>query len=514
MDMRTAFGLGLIAAAIVLWWLSNRQSTSGDWLDRAEKVGSLVSAIAGLGLLLFPALESSSAGKSQAGDVTIGGDFVDGVLITGGYVESLVINEGDSAEERERKRLEREHTILALTTRATSALDGRLVAVDATLKSDDFAERLDAVREEVAPGAAEDLSQAYDTLLAESAVGGLRTSLASEPLPELEDEYARLLVADSDVSESDFLFMLDQLNEAGRAADSLLDRLDSATRAGVMTQGRRSRVARPSGSSTPYVGTCQASEWEAYHLATVDLADRQLGSQSALAYLAAQAVIADVDQGVVEAAAPFRELQVLRPAGQMAAEEVSAALAVAAAEIERLGLEERQLLEIADELRDGDLACLARTDDELIVVDGDTWETVIGKAISLRDLGRYGEAIEAFERYGQMFGSTDPTAETYSAIAQEFTEWIAVGETPARGIYVFHVESGLAADGVVLESDIIIGIDGREVASKEEFEAAMSDRDVDEATELVVLRFGDGRFARLELELPPSSTFGLGVMSI
>ncbi len=494
MEARTVFGLSLVVVALVLWWLSNRQNSAGDrWLDRAEKIGSLVMAIAGLGLLLFPALGGSDAGDSEAGSVQIDGDFVDSVLINGGNVESLVINEGDSAEERERKRLEREYIILAFASRAASALDAWLVSVDAALESDDFAERLETVRQELAPVAAENLSRAYDTLLAESMVNGLRVNLASEPLPDLEDEFALLLVAESDVTASDFLFLLDQLEEADQAAETLLADLDAV-------------VAED--------GICQAADWEAYRFETIDLSHRRLGSRSATAYYAAQAVVAAVDSDVVEATDPFDQLQILQPAGLMKGDDLDVAIVAEVDKAEGIVDEQGSLVTRAEALRDGDLTCLAAIDDELVVDDGDTWDEVVAKAISLRDLGRYGEAVEAFERYRQLFSPTDPTAEAYAATARQFTERVAVGEMPTKAIYVFRVQRGSAADGIVVESDIIIGINDRDVMGQEGFENVMATRDPAVVTRLVVLRLADGRFDRLELELPPADVLGLGVMSI
>ncbi|MEM7326357.1 MAG: PDZ domain-containing protein [Actinomycetota bacterium] len=496
MGARTWFGLILVLLAGLLWYMSRRSAGSErdpHWLDRAEKIGSLTMAATGIGLLIFSPLFGADDDASETTSVEIDGDFVDSVLITGGHVESLVVNQGDSPEEQERKRLQREYTILAFADRAASALDGRLVLVDAALESDDYAERLDAIREQVAPGAADDLSDAYDTLLAESLVSDLRSMLADEPLPSLDPQFASTLVDGSAVSEASFLLLLDQLDEAEGAIDLLLADLDKLAEEET---------------------DCNAEAWFSYREQAVALSRRWLENRSSFAYYAAQQVMAAVDPSATQTVEPFTELLVLRPVGISSGSELGATLTEIDEVSEQLTKDLQDHLTTGRALNDSDLDCLASINDDLVVNDDDTWDQVVWKAISLRDLGRYQDAVAAFIRYGELFSPTDQTAAAYAETAVQFTERIAVGGSPTKAVYVFAVEPDSPSDGLVKESDIIVRINDRDIAGPPDFETAVATRDKSAPLVLVVLRLDGGRFVEQTVLLEPNDGFGLGIMPI
>ena len=98
----------------------------------------------------------------------------------------------------------------------------------------------------------------------------------------------------------------------------------------------------------------------------------------------------------------------------------------------------------------------ADLDKSLKINEDDTWNEVVGKAISLRDFGRLDDAKAAFTKYGEMFGESDPTARLYSQIAQKFTsnmDSLNVG----GGAYIYEVDpKKLAAKNGLNVGDIVI----------------------------------------------------------
>ena len=111
---------------------------------------------------------------------------------------------------------------------------------------------------------------------------------------------------------------------------------------------------------------------------------------------------------------------------------------------EKFGLEKAALLEEGKQLRNAKLEQYKEINELLKIKSTDSWSEVVGKAISLRQLGRITEAVAAFSRYGEMFSKTDPTAYHYSTIAQKFT--IQLGMLSLEGgVYIYHIDKGSKA---------------------------------------------------------------------
>ena len=67
-------------------------------------------------------------------------------------------------------------------------------------------------------------------------------------------------------------------------------------------------------------------------------------------------------------------------------------------------------MEEGKQLRNAKLERYKEINELLKTEPTDSWNEVVVKAISLRQLGRITEAVAAFSRYGEMFSKTDPTA--------------------------------------------------------------------------------------------------------
>jgi tetratricopeptide (TPR) repeat protein len=151
--------------------------------------------------------------------------------------------------------------------------------------------------------------------------------------------------------------------------------------------------------------------------------------------------------------------------------------------------------------------------DKLLAIQpGDTWEVVVGKAISARQLGKIDAAIAAFARYGEMFKASDPSAEQYSQVAQEFTRQIRSLNVKG-GVYIHQlVPNGSAAQGRLAIGDIIIQYNGRPVSTMPEFIAVRDRVPQGKMLEVVYLRLEGKQFRRYTQMV--NNPMGAGLMPI
>jgi predicted metalloprotease with PDZ domain len=84
----------------------------------------------------------------------------------------------------------------------------------------------------------------------------------------------------------------------------------------------------------------------------------------------------------------------------------------------------------------------------------------------------WGEAIELFAKYGDLFSAEDPTARRFSEIAQQFTrqaERLGV----AGGMYIYEVvPNSPAAKAGLRPGDILVGLGPEAVTEQKQLDAA------------------------------------------
>lgn len=135
---------------------------------------------------------------------------------------------------------------------------------------------------------------------------------------------------------------------------------------------------------------------------------------------------------------------------------------------EKIILKKAELVKEKKRLRDEALDRYSRLNDMLRINPTDTWNEVVGKAISLRHLGRTADAVAAFSRYGEMFSATDKTAKNYVHIAQQFT--LQMRDLGLEGgVYLYALSDDGPAKMVGLEiGDIVITYGDRTIRNMEE----------------------------------------------
>jgi hypothetical protein len=145
---------------------------------------------------------------------------------------------------------------------------------------------------------------------------------------------------------------------------------------------------------------------------------------------------------------------------------------------------------------------------------GDSWQRVIGIALSLRQFGRITEAVRAFALYGEMFEAAYPSARAYAKHAQQFTlQHRALGRT--GGVYIYELAPGSAAAAAGLaEGDIIVAYGNSATSGMHAFLSARIRIPEGETVRVEVARMNEaGRFAVRRFDVV-NGPLGVGLMPI
>jgi hypothetical protein len=402
--------------------------------------------------------------------LTVYGGNVTGNSFSNSF-NQVTINSGDSPAERERKRKLAERMVAEEVIGAVSALDSRLAFIDTTLAADPFAEQLKSANDRVAPAASQTWGSGYRILISQQRAASLRGAFNSQPLrTELREPLLRQM-QEINIDSSAARAFYDALVAVNDKSEDLLAIVNDPASSDESTiTGRRLLVQRDTVRA--------ASEWA--YLTGLRLLD---------------SLQIKVEPWLAARLASLRELEPRRlPSSQaelgslmdQAVQQASAAMHAKAA-----------LLEEARGMQAQDLERLRKeTDEALRIKPGDPWNVVVGKAKSLRNLGRTEEAVRDYAAYAEMFASTDPTAERFSRTAQSFTrEMSRLGVK--GGIYVYHLQDGTARRAGLLEGDIIIACGNHDVSDMPAFQKVCQERPPGAALGLTFLRLlSDGTFVR------------------
>ncbi len=450
---------------------------------------------------LDPSLVTQVNGSGAIINIT-GGTV--GAVINQSTVQELIINIGDSEAEQAAKSRQRADLISAEVQQLLRNVDSRLLLVDNTLDSDLFDSRLAEIRATVAPGAEGVFAGAYDELLARTQVIRLREAFTSTPLPSVANPAVVALVAESSVNPFDLQFFYNQLNEINVTSNNLIERLESLTNA-----------------------LASDPAWLSYQQDSLALETQTLLNRSMLAYVTALRILGDLKHIYPDMMIPLGSFVYLEPPGFLSEAELDTLYQEHLAFALDLVSSRAFLVAEGEQLLDSTLDDYARVSNLLIIYPDDTWDQVVGKAISLRQLGRVTEAVAAFAQYGYMFAPADPTALQYSVTAQHFTlQAQALGI--ARGAaYVYAVaedspaaEAGLQAGDILVEYDGqdltgVIMDNGEEITLGEFISNAFAQVSAGDEISITYLRLNaDHTFSRQTTTVIVTEVIGMGVMPV
>lgn len=452
-------------------------------------------ALLGLAAVLLVVIVIQLISPSQQDAVfNIAGDNT--TIINNSVVEQLTINQGDSPEEIARKKRDRANYLAAEVMQYVRNLDGILTQIDtgvgAEVFDEGFTATLESVRATQAPAIVEAAQQGYQRLITESQAGGLRANLNTYPLPNAPNPAFVGLALDAGIDPYSVQFMYSQLGDVQWAADQLLQTLQDAARLNT-----------------------DDPEHVEYQQNSLVVAMETVRNRSEIAYVAAQRVFNEIEAVEPNTMIQLSGLNMLE-ADRLTEAEITSRIneAIEAAgtlyEVRALIIEDGRLL------RDADLAAYAEINTDLIIDPQDSWNLVIAKAISLRQLGRVTEALAAFGKYGEMFAADDPTAEKYASTAQRFTVEMASLGVVDGAAYLFQVNDGSTAHEAGLQvGDIVIAYNGLPIRNNDDMREALNNTQDGGQVVYTVLRLSaqDG-FQELEISLVKQGQQGVGFMPV
>ncbi|HEX6100449.1 MAG TPA: PDZ domain-containing protein [Thermoanaerobaculia bacterium] len=411
-------------------------------------------------LKLAAAASTTNATQTITAEVNVGRIDAENVTIT-----ALQIVQGDSEEERARKIATARGLLAKEIADNLRSLDSRIGLARAAVGPDEFGAQLRTGMRNVAPVVAEINANAYAQLLSQQAAASLRQAFASAPLRVDLTDFIRQIVTTASVSPDDVHAFYQELREAAYRSDVVLETFDVGAR-------------KPDGLAEQ----------------RLSLSVRGLTLQSRLAFLYALRVL----DAIPEQEPALHTLRILQRPRSIDAGLVEITRGLAELLREKAAFDVRLA-----QARDTELARgLADLEAMLTIQPTDQRNEVVGKAISLRQLGRVQDAEQAFLKYGAMFGAKDPTARLYATVAQAFTR--QAGELHVHGgVYLFEVNAGAAATAGLRRGDVITEYGLFPVTNPNDLTAAIAKHAGDPKVPLHVLRYREDtkRFDRLSMHV-------------
>ncbi len=379
-------------------------------------------------------------------------------------VQNSVVIIGDSLAVQQQKARQRAALMTGEVRYYMNNVDERLALVETALREDGFGAALATVRATVAPALQTTAAAGYRNLIANQQISVLRQQFNSYPLVASPSQLLLQLAGESELDESSLRFFYQQLGEVQWASEILFEDLAE-------------------------VPTEESEVWAAYEQKRVALAVATLKNRSALAQVSGLSLLFVLQDNYPAATADLTSLiqfsQAL-PTDPAKANQLLAQLAT-----ERASLQQQRVALVAqgEELLDQDLKIYEAISQELIIHPDDTWAQVVGKAISLRQLGHTREAVDAFVQYGQMFNGTDETAQQYADTARQFSLQMEMLGVVDGAVYIFAIEDdSMAQKAGLAVGDIVIECNEQTIHTVLDLETVLEALSTDEQVKLTYLR--------------------------
>ncbi len=380
-----------------------------------------------------------------------------------------------------------------------SSIDDRLRYIEKTLEPDTYHQQVDSVRKKVAPGLRSQFAGGYTRVLIEQKTATLRQMMNSSPLrtgagrSELENLHQ------SGVNTQKYHTFYNQLAEVERVTEDFFFTLNYVA----------SMSDQPSDLQSEYNDK------------RMELAVQNVRIESEIAYVYALQVLREVTQSPHAIPLPepvpttLQNLNYLQPKELPTFEEdLNALLAELNERKSTLVSEKTSLIATTSQLSQEKLDKFTEINQRLKINPTDTWNQVVGKAISLRRLGRAAEAMAVFSRYADMFSATDSTAEQYARTAQQFTTQLDLLGVQG-GAYIFEVKLGGIAQRAGLKAgDIIIEYNDQTITDMSIFVEASTSAQTADTVKIIWLRLNArNKFERYGNTISGGS-LGAGAMPI
>lgn len=381
------------------------------------------------------------ADETRRAVYTSGGDYAEGNIDKrqGLFVE-LRLAPGDSEAVLAAKRLRTRQLAANEVLVNLEQVNAWIAFARTALAADAVDPRLATLRRRIAPAAAEAAATGYSALIAAQQVAALRQAFNGRPISRDLSLALSDLLAETGGPAEELRFFVTQLAAFQDAAESLLGALASV--------GESLRQPEPV---------------QQHYAAQRDLCLRVLGNRGQLAWLVSLRALHALGAPFAELQPRLDRLTQLEPHGPLSPEALLERLTVCVEEAEALHQERIALVAQAEELLAQSVQSYAELEVLLTVQPGDLWNVVIGKARSLRDLGRSADTVAAFARYAELFAATDPGATAYASAAQQLTLQLpSLGLTGA--VYLYELVPGGAAERAGLQQgDVLTGYGDKQI---------------------------------------------------
>jgi hypothetical protein len=413
-----------------------------------------------------------------SGRITTGGGDVS---ITQQTVEKMEIHQGDTAEEKARKRAQAQRIVAESILTTLHHIDQRLISLDVLSATDTVGRELKGIRHRLAPALQESAREGYRRVMAEQRAASLQQAFNGTPVRSDQGEAMFRLLQETGADPAP----VGRFNEAVEAFSETSQKVVEATRAPAMT------VTASSEELQTRIDKVQTER--------LDLACEAMSNQAQIAHVQGLLVLEALQQGRAAIDSSLSTLAKLSPRALIKPSQAQPLLADLARNEEARIQRKAQLLGQQDAAVRNALNAYARLERELRIAPTDSWETVVAKAVSLRQLGRNGDAVAAFAQYGRMFRDRDLGAERYASTAQQFSVKMKHLDVNG-GVYVFEIRGGEPAAGYGLRvGDIVVELAGKPTTNMVEFTDALSHLPSGKSALLVHLRLErSGTFTRHE----------------
>jgi hypothetical protein len=389
-------------------------------------------------------------------------------------------------------------SIVAEVMSNITSIDHRLDYIYKTVEPDTFNFQLDTIRQKVSPSLKQNFHSNYNRLIYAEKASTLRQMMNSSPLrtgaghSELENLHQ------SGVDPEKYHLFYNQLANVESVTENLFSRLDYAATVSDETNELL----------TSYIQS------------KINLEVWNINIESHYAHLMALQLFNEVTKSPHAVPLPetiqptLGNLTYLRPNHLVSQEKINHMVENLIREKNLYNEYKAESLEVGKQILNEALDQYANLDQQLKINKDDTWAEVVGKAVSLRQLGRKTEAVAAFSRYSDMFSPTDPTAKQYAQTAQQFTMKMD-SLNLLGGVYVYEISPNSIAQRAGLGvGDIIIEYHGYPISGMSNYLEASNAVGTAQSVSMVWLRLDpSNKFKRYQRTIPAGS-LGAGLMPI
>ena len=370
-------------------------------------------------------------------------------------------------------------------------LDARLGFVEETFAKDPVQTQLQEIRQKIAPALEAIGDLGYKQLMYQQSVPALRQAFNSRPLRAEAGISMIEILTDSEIDPQLVSAFYNRLTDVQDVSESLMKTfLDAAS--GNLTNQQTAK----------------------YHQKCLLLEVKRLQNRSMITHLSGLMALdyLGIEQSQLDL--QLEHLQYLEPKTLDDNTELGSTLVKYLEEAEDLLSQRFDLLEDGEKLLSQALQAYKEIDKMLEIKPTDTWGQVVGKAISLRQLGRTTEALAAFDKYRDMFAETFPSAQNYTKTAQQLT--LQIEELGIEGgVYIYElIDDGGAQQAGIPVGAIVIDYGGYHIQSMDDLVTTLKKIPVDEPTLITYLEMDKALIFKRQMKKIVGGSLGAGFMPI